>query len=173
MKVLLDMAMSPSGMIARENGQEDWLPEVGWNEFLAEAKKYGNIVMGRETYELVNKFYEHETFDQAEAVHKVVVSRDPDLNLPSGYTVVVSPQAAVEYIKAQGLTTLFLIGSGRLNGSFLEQGLVDEIHLAVTPYLIGKGRSLVGSADFDTPLKLLDVHEISGGRVSLSYEVIE
>ena len=50
MKVILAMAISPNGLIARENGEEDWLPSEGWDEFLIDAKAFKNIVMGRETY---------------------------------------------------------------------------------------------------------------------------
>ena len=50
MKILLDMVISPNGYIAREDGSEDWLPEDGWDEFVALAKKFNNIVMGRETF---------------------------------------------------------------------------------------------------------------------------
>lgn len=43
------MAISPNGLIVRDNGDEEWLPEEGWAEFVKEAMLFNNIVMGRET----------------------------------------------------------------------------------------------------------------------------
>lgn len=48
MKVVLDMATSLNGFIARENGDEDWLPAAGWTDFANQAEQHKNIVMGRE-----------------------------------------------------------------------------------------------------------------------------
>lgn len=57
MKVILDMTISPNGLIARDDGDEDWLPSEGWDDFISEVKHYDNIVMGRETYEQVTTRY--------------------------------------------------------------------------------------------------------------------
>lgn len=173
MKVILDMAISPNGMIARENGDEDWLPAEGWDEFVSEAKKIGNIVMGRETYEIVTRNYQDYNFDSVPVSLKIIVSRKSDFKAPKGYTLARSPNEAIAIVKKHAFKELFLIGGGRINSSFIKDGLVDEIHLTINPYIIGKGRSFVGSEDFDLPLQLLDVKKISGGRVSVSYKVVK
>ncbi len=69
MNVILDMVISPNGFIARENGDEDWLPSEGWDDFVAEAKQYDNIVMGRETYEQVTEKYKDKNFDDVDVQH--------------------------------------------------------------------------------------------------------
>lgn len=173
MKVLLDMVISPNGMIARENGDEDWLPHIGWVEFLAEAKKHNNIVMGRETYQLVTELYDEEDFDAVEADLKVIVSTNKNLQVPPAYTVVSSPEDAVMMVKKKGLKTFYLIGGGKLNNSFIRKGLVDEIHLTICPYIVGRGRSFVGEEDFDLPLELVKAQSISEGRVSLDYKILK
>ena len=173
MHVVLDMAISPTGLIARENGDEDWLPEAGWAEFVAKAKTFNNIVMGRETYELVTKNYEDYNFDNVEVIHKVVVSSQGNLKLPEGYTRVGSPEDAVEYIKSKNQDRLFLIGGGGLNSAFLKRGLVSEIHLTINPYIIGKGRSFVAPVDFESALDLISAGQISGGRVEVKYRVLK
>lgn len=173
MNVVLDMAISPNGMIARENGDEDWLPEEGWNEFLAEAKKYKNIVMGRETYQLVSKNEDDYSFSAVETELKIIVTKDPAFTAPDGYVVVNSPRQAMKVVQEHGLPTLFLIGGGKLNGAFLAQGLVDEIHLTINPYIISKGRLFTGTEDFDLSLELIGSHAISGDRISVQYRVVK
>ncbi len=170
MKIILDMVISPNGMIARENGDEDWLPHVGWVEFLETAKQHGNIVMGRETYELVTKLYEDQNFDNVDAGLKIIVSTK-DFKAPVNYKVVSSPEIAIDLVRSKGMETLYLVGGGKLNNSFIQKGLVDEIHLVVCPYIIGRGRSFVGDEDFDLPLELLEAQKISEDRVALKYRV--
>lgn len=171
MQVILDMVISPNGFIARENGDEDWLPHEGWDDFVAEAKQYDNIVMGRETYEQVTEKYEDENFDNVSVKHKLIVTTNNGFQAPKGYTVVHSPQEAVTYLKDAGAETLFLIGGGKLNAAFARAGLVDQIQFTVTPYIIGKGRPVLAYDDFELGLTLLNVKQLSIGRVRLVYKV--
>lgn len=171
MKVILDMVISPNGFIARENGDEDWLPHEGWDDFVAEAKQYGNIVIGRETYEQITEKYEGENFDNVAVDHKLIVTANKDFKAPEGYTVVYSPEEAMAYLKGAGVETLFLIGGGKLNTAFAKAGLVSQIQFTISPYIIGKGRPVLAYDDFEMGLTLLKVKQLSIGRVRLVYKV--
>lgn len=169
-RVTLSMCVSPNGLIAREDGQEDWLPSVGWDEFLLAAKQFNNIVMGRETYQLVKNLYKNYNFDSVDARHKIIVTRNADFAV-KGYAVVHSPEEAITYLKSQGIEDVLLIGGGKLNSEFIARKLVDEIWLTVAPYIIGKGRPLIAPKDFDLPLRFVACEQLSDGRVQLKYEV--
>lgn len=169
MKVLLDMAISPNGFIAREDGDEDWLPSEGWDEFLVLAKTLDNIVMGRETYEQVTSRYKDYNFDSVECTHKVIITRNKKFVAPPNYTVVHSPEEAISYIEGKGIDKLFLIGGGKLNSQFFKRNLINELQLTINPYIIGKGRSFISSENFDAPLKLVECNKLSGDRVQLKY----
>jgi len=171
MKVILDMAISPNGMIAREDGDEDWLPSEGWDDFLVEAKKFNNIVMGRETYNQVTSRYEDYNFDNVLCDHKLIVTRNSEFKAPSVYTVVNSPQQAIEYLESKNIETLFLIGGGKLNSEFIKLKLVNQIQLTINPYIIGKGRSFIAPEDFDLPLELIETKALSNGRIWARYNV--
>lgn len=171
MKVLLDMAISPNGYIAREDGDEDWLPSDGWDEFLELAKTLNNIVMGRETFEQVTKRYKNYNFNNVECEYKIIVTRDKQFTAPKNYVVVHSPEEAVSFVESRGLGELFLIGGGKLNSEFLKRKLVNTIQLTINPYIIGKGRSFISPEDFDLSLRLVDHKELSKGRVQLKYSV--
>lgn len=171
MKVILDMVISPNGFIARENGDEDWLPSEGWDEFVAEAKSYNNIVMGRETYQQVTEKYEHDNFDSLELDHKLIVTNNTDFQAPAGYAVVHSPEEAIKHLEAAGVTTLYLIGGGVLNAAFAKKRLVDQVQLTIHPYVIGKGRPFLAFGDFEFGMTLLEVSQLSLGRVRLVYKI--
>jgi dihydrofolate reductase len=171
MKIILDMAISPNGFIARENGDEDWLPGENMDDFAPEAKKHNNIVMGRETYQQVTQKYKDKIFDEIDIDHKLIVTNNKSFKAPDGYVVVNSPEESISYLKSKGLDTLFLIGGGKLNASFAKLGLVDQIQFIVTPYIIGKGRPVLDYGDYELGLTLLDVKKLSIGRVRLIYKV--
>ena len=171
MKVILDMVISPNGFIARENGDEDWLPSDGWDDFVAEAKEYNNIVMGRETYKQVTEKYEDENFDNVQVDHRLIVTNNKDFQAPKGYTIVHSPEEAIEHLEKAGVTTLFLIGGGILNAAFAKRRLVNQVQLTVTPYIIGKGRPFLAFDDFEFGMTLLSVKQLGLGRVRLVYKV--
>jgi dihydrofolate reductase len=173
MKVLLDMAISLNGFIAREDGDEDWLPSEGWDEFLELAKRLDNIVMGRETYEQVTARYKDYNFNNVKCRYKVIVTRDTSFKAIDGYLIAHSPEEAIELIASKGLDELFLIGGGKLNSEFIKRKLVNTIQLTINPYIVGKGRSFIAPEDFDLPLKPLGHKELSKGRVQLIYSVLQ
>lgn len=166
------MAISPNGLIARENGDEDWLPGEGWTEFVDEAHRHNNIVMGRNTYEIVTKTYDDYNFDNVEVDYKLILTKDLTFEAPDGYDVVHGPDEAMRFIEGKGLDVLFLIGGGRLNAEFLKRKYVDEIELCINPYIIGKGKSFIFPTEFDQPLELISCKKISNGRVFLRYRCL-
>jgi len=165
------MVISPNGFIARENGDEDWLPHEDWDDFVAEARLHNNIVMGRETYQQVTEKYEHDNFDDVPVDHKLIVTRSTTFQAPTGYVVVHSPKEATHYLETAGVQTPFLIGGGVLNAAFAKENLLDQIQLTVTPYIIGKGRPLLAFDDFEIGMTLLEVTQQSLGRVRMTYKV--
>ena len=171
MNVILDMVISPNGFIARENGDEDWLPSEGWDDFVTEAKKYNNIVIGRETYQQVTEKYENDNFDSVQVEHRLIVTWNADFQAPDGYTVVHSPEEAVKHLQASCVQTLFLIGGGVLNAAFAKKNLLNQVQLTITPHIIGKGRPFLAFDDFEFDMTLLDVKQLSLGRVRLVYKV--
>jgi len=167
------MAISPNGLMAREDGQEDWLPSDNWDDFIVQSKYFGNIVMGRETYELVTKLYPDYNFDNVHIDHKVIVTRNTAFKAPSNYTVALSPEAAMKYIENSGCEEMLLIGGGKLNLEFIKRNLVTHIHLTITPYIIGIGRPFIAAENFDMPLELESSQILSKGRVLLKYKVLQ
>ena len=171
--VLVDLVISLNGLIARENGDEDWLPEDGWEEFLKQIDMYQNIIIGRETYELVKAKYKHENFDAIDTKLKIIISTQPTYKAPgTDYVIVHSPKEAVDLVKEAGLETAYVGGGGKVCAAFLNAGLVDKIRLTVMPYIIPKGRSFVSDLlHEDVSLTLLSSNRKSHGRLVDVYKV--
>lgn len=173
MKTILSMVISVNGMIARVDGWEDWLPHEGWEDMLNDVARYDNIIMGRETYELVMRNYHDGNFDDVTAKCKIIVTRDSRFSAPKPYVVVTTPADAIRKVQKSGLETALLIGGGELNGSFLRDNLVDELHLTVFPYILTDGRPVFGREPFESSLELLSSDRLSLGRVLNKYKVVK
>lgn len=90
----------------------------------------------------------------------------------------VDPAYVLDTLYKQGVKKVLLEGGGRTNWEFLSKCLVDEIILTVTPYVFGRGVSLVEGAGFATTEDMpfaLTLHSIKlcecGQEVVLKYHV--
>lgn len=76
--------------------------------------------------------------DAAERVGAHQVLAIPGLCDEEGAMVLA---AAVQALHARGLSVLFVEGGGVTISRFLSQGLLDRLHLAIAPVIIGEGRA--------------------------------
>jgi dihydrofolate reductase len=66
---------------------------------------------------------------------------------------------------------LWLLGGGALVKAFLDDGLIDEIFLAVHPIVLGRGIPLFPEGTRRTGLRLTDSRGYDSGLVMLTYKV--
>ncbi|MEX0672474.1 MAG: dihydrofolate reductase family protein [Candidatus Paceibacterota bacterium] len=170
MNVILYMAISANGFIARENGDEDFLSHENWNRFCDLANKYNNFIVGRKTYEAVKNWKDGYGFDDLN-MEKIVVSQDASYPLSGSYSLATSPHDALAKLAEKGFQETLLAGGSALNTAFAKAGLIDEIVLNVEPVVIGKGIPLFSSGGFELPIELLDTSKSDTGIATLRYKV--
>jgi dihydrofolate reductase len=169
-RVRFGVAMSLDGYIAGPNGEADWIvmdPEIDFGAIFA---RFDTLVMGRGTFEAMQKM--GQGGGSMPGVRVIVISRSlssgdhPDVSIASDVTRVITD------LKAQKGKDIWLFGGGKLFRSCLELGLVDGIDVAVIPVLLGDGIPFLPSPAPRTRLTLTNrrVYE-SSGIVSLEYEV--
>ena len=122
MQVTLFMAMSLNGLIAREDGKEDFLSDVHWQTFSGLVNKFGCFIVGTKTYQAVKAWPESFGFNDFTNAVRVIVSDDSDFVVDAGYKVAPSPRAALEALQAEGVERALLAGGSTLNSSFLMGG---------------------------------------------------
>ena len=64
---------------------------------------------------------------------------------------------------------VWLMGGGALASSFLEAGCLDEVRIAVVPYVLGRGLSLFARPVEDGRLELVESRPYPTGFVELAY----
>jgi dihydrofolate reductase len=168
LKTLLYMAQSANGCIADHKGQTPW-SDGGWRKFRKAVKACGNLVIGRRTYEIMEKGGD---FDRIGRPYTVIVSRKLRLKPDRNRAVARTPKQALKLLQKAGYLKALIAGGTKLNSSFIERNLVDELVLDVEPFLFGGGTPLLKSRPLMRNLKLLEAKKYQGG-FSLHYKIRE
>ena len=172
-KIIVNLATSADGFVARPDGDLDWLTErpalkgfYGLPEF---ERSIDAKILGRKTYdrslELGARFGKGP-------VHYVFSRRPPSAKVPGGVEFVTEPVAAfAERVRAQAGKNIWMMGGGDIIASFLDANAIDEFILTVVPVFIGEGIPLLAPRHRQVPLHLHGVEQFSDGVVQLHYQV--
>ena len=165
-KVILYIATSLDGFIARKNGSVDWLPEInnskedyGYKEFFDSV---GIVILGNTTYKRVKAPYENKKC--------FVFSRE---NTGKEDNIIYVNSDVKEFIN--GLSddgNIWLVGGANIVKEFLKNNLVDEFIITVFPTLLGEGISLFAEGCGEVQLKLLNIMSYDSGAVQLHYQSV-
>ena len=167
MKVTLYMAITPNGLIAKENDDTSFVSQEDWKRWLRMVKKFRHVVIGRRTYDATSP----EEF-QKNSIY-VVFTHEKTLRkkVPNVMFTDKSPKNILKMLKAKGFKRILIGGGGKLNSEFIKASLVDELYLDVQPAIFGKGIKLFADSDFEKRLSLIGVKKLSKNEVQLQYKV--
>ena len=168
MKAVLYMATTANGFIATNNDETPWSKEE-WKSFAKKVNETKNLIIGRKTHELMLTDNNFDSYKKSVTV--IVVSGKISTN--QKFVFVKSPKEAIAYLKEKGFTKALVAGGGKLNSSFMKEGLVDEIILDIEPIVFGKGIKLFSDNDFETKLMLIKTKKINKNTIQLHYKVIK
>jgi dihydrofolate reductase len=173
-KIIVYIAVSADGYIARPDGGIDWLDRpmpkgnYGMGEFF---KSIDTILWGRKTYtEALERGYSGEKFGLK--VKNYVFSTT--LTGPAAPDVEFVNEPIVPFaqrLRAVKGKDIHMMGGGGLIASFLDAGEIDEFSIHVIPVLIGEGIPLVQPRHRNVPLKLISTKRFPDGVVHLNYTV--
>ncbi|HYC34657.1 MAG TPA: dihydrofolate reductase [Candidatus Paceibacterota bacterium] len=168
MKVILYMAMTANGLIAKKDDDTSWISKEEWDSYSAFIKKTGNCVVGRRTYHILTNQPE---FSELKNISLIVLSTENFETKASNHIIANSPKEALE--KLADFSEVVVAGGGITNAAFLSENLVDEIVLDVEPVMFSKGLPLAYGKDFDKKLKLLKTKPVGESGIQLHYEVVK
>jgi dihydrofolate reductase len=178
-KIIVSIATSADGFIARKDGGIDWLerPQPKGNYGMGEFwKSIDTILWGRKTYELILKFEKEgkSTPDMFGGVRNYAFSRRPPRKVIPGFEFVKEPiKEFAARLRAEEGKNIWMMGGGGIIASFLDAGEIDEFIISVIPVFIGEGIPLIAPRHRTVPLKLLSTKKFSDGVVRLNYAVVK
>lgn len=168
MKVILYMATTLNGLIAKTNDDTSWISKEEWDSYSRITRAAGNLVVGHRTYDILTKQPE---FSEFKDVRLVVVATKPVKLIAQNHHIAESPKRALEILKDS--KEIVVAGGGRLNASFLSEDLVDEIYFDIEPKIFGTGIPVFHGLDFGRNLQLLNVSKVSENEVQLHFKVLK
>lgn len=178
-KIVVSIATSADGFIARKDGAVDWLdrPRPKGEDYGMAAffKSIDTIIYGRKTYDMAVKFVEEgvEIPTDARTIRNYVFSRRrPPKKVMPGFEFVNQPiKEFAQQLRAEKGKNIWMMGGGGIIASFLDEGEIDEFVISVIPVFIGEGIPLIAPGHRTVPLKLLSTKKYSDGVVGLHYAV--
>ena len=176
-KIIVYIATSADGFIARKDGAVDWLdrPRPKGNYGMgAFWKSIDTILLGRKTYDFVVEFVkEGKSVPNMGDIKHYVFSRKPPIKVLPGFEFVKEPiKKFATRLRNQKGKNIFMMGGASLIASFLDAGEIDEFIIHVIPTFIGEGIPLIAARHRTEPLKLLSIKKFSDGVVRLHYAVM-
>jgi dihydrofolate reductase len=170
-KVVLYIAASLDGYIARPDGDVSWLDpyndvDYGYDRFF---EGIGAIIMGSKSYEALREWYYGKTKTFVVTRRTLPVPQGADVELYSG----PFPQLVDKARQVAGGKDVWHFGGGELATAFLNEGLIDEVQLGLIPTLLGEGIPLFHGVAKQASFHLVQSVPFSNGLVILHYSVIK
>ena len=179
-KIIVYIATSADGFIARKDGAVDWLdrPQTEGEDYGMAAfyKSIDTILYGRKTYDTAVKFVEQglEIPTDKRIRNYVFSRRRAPKKVLSGFEFVKEPiKNFAQRLRSENGKDIWMMGGGGLIASFLDAGELDEFIIHVIPTFIGEGIPLMAPRHRTVPLQLLSTKKFSDGVVKLHYAVSE
>ncbi len=176
-RVVLYIAASLDGYIARKDGAVDWLPEEpepdgddhGYAALLESSEA---LVMGRDTYETVLGFGIPWPYA---GIQTYVATRRKDYPTATPLTATTAGDVAdfVRELKGRCRKDIWLVGGAEIIRRLLDEDLVDRIDLTLIPILLGEGIPLFLPGKKESRWRTLGAKTYPSGMVGLSYERID
>ena len=164
-KIILYVATSVDGFIARKNGSVDWLTQYnnlgedfGYKEFLDSVE---TVILGNTTYREFKAPYENK---------KCYVFSRKNTGKENNITYVNTD--VKEF--TDGLSeneNIWLVGGADIAKEFLKNNLIDELIITVIPIVLGEGIHLFAKGVGEHKLKLLNTKFYDSGVVQLHYQL--
>lgn len=185
-KIILGMQITIDGYIEGPNGELDWAikeDEEVWDDLFELHRSVDTLMFGRVMYPDYEKFWldtlanptshtknEIKYAKIVDKMQKIVFSTT--LTKVDWKTTNILKKVILNDIlqmKQQPGNDMIIVGGAKLVSSFLNLGLIDEIHLVLNPLIIGGGKALFKDVKEKMNLKLINVKSFKSGKVLLHY----
>lgn len=166
MKIVLDLALSSDGYIAKKDGDSSWVSERTEDLFKQRIREAGCLVVGKKTFDQYR-----DVIYPVEGAINIVLTRKSHLEHTAGVIYVSAPEEAIKVAKEYKCDGILIAGGSAVSKAFLEKGLIDEIYLSIHPITLGEG--MRPFADMETPsnLTVLDTQDLGDGIRQNHYRI--
>ncbi|MBW8684195.1 dihydrofolate reductase family protein [Chitinophaga rhizophila] len=171
-KIILYIAISLDGFIARKDDDIKWLTEFPYPEnddygYADLLSRIDTTIMGNATYSVVRDSLEPWPYgDKMSYIFTRSAAGEDTDNIKFIRNDI---PAFIDHLQQTPGKDIWLIGGGKLNTLFLQHDWIDEMIIHVIPVIIGEGISLFEGSTFERRFKLEETQTYSTGVVMLRY----
>ena len=181
-KLIVFNMMSLDGFIADSKGDMGWAHKHDdqWNSFVAgNARGEGVLMFGRVTYDMMAGYWPTPMAAQNSPVvakrmnqlQKIVFSQKMDQATWQNSTLLKGELAEeVQKLKQQDGPGLVILGSASIVAQLTDARLIDEYQIAVSPIVLGGGKSMFANLKERANLKPVSSRTFKNGNVFLCYQ---
>jgi dihydrofolate reductase len=171
-KIIVYIATSADGYIARPDGGIDWLerPQPRGGYGIANFwRSIDTILWGRKTYDFAVSMGGVGMYGNVK--HYAFSRRPPADPLPGVQFVSEPIPEFAGKLRAAPGKNIWMMGGAGIIASFLDAGAIDEFSIHVIPVMIGEGIPLAAPRHRNIPLELISLRSYADGVVHLNYRV--
>lgn len=179
-KVILCLAVSFDGLIEGPNGELDWIVfgKDGGSALTSFIEEIDTVLYGRISYEMwgnpeitdASSEFGKDFYGKLASMDRYVFSTTRDMFDGSPTVVTDDAEHLVAHLKSQPGKNIWLYGGASLITTFMNEGLVDELRLAIMPSIIGEGKPLFQNIRNRTDLTLVSVQPSESGVLDVTYK---
>ncbi len=170
-KITIEMACSINGLIATEDGGEDFLSYRGWEIMIELLKEYDVLIWGRKTWDNILSWGEEYLKDLKDINIIILSSKNTQRKEFPNIIYCNSIAHCLEVCEDRKFEKLFISGGAKVNNEFMEKGIVDSIILNYNPFVLNKGIPLFTGSYFENKLKLDKVIKEKEDIVQIHYNI--
>ncbi len=176
-KVVVYIATSADGYIARPDGNVEWLNrraggDYGMREFYPTID---TVLWGRKTYDWALNYFSKsggtEGMFDAKVANYVFAHHPPKSAVKGAHFVTEPVSTFARRLRATPGKNVWLMGGGELIASFLDAGEIDQFDIHIVPVVIGDGIRLIAPRHRDISLRLLATEKYADGVVRVRYAI--
>jgi dihydrofolate reductase len=188
-KIIAALQVSLDGLIEGANGELDWIGS--WDDSFDLLPEIDTCVLGGGMYPGYEQYWlgilanpegvqplTGKVPSKGEVEYARFADKTPHLVLSRTLATVawktahiVRDVAEIRALKQQPGKHIHAVGGASLVSTLMNEGLVDQVRLTVHPLLLGTGKALFKDLEAQHPLGLVATGRLTGGRVSLTYNV--
>ena len=165
MKITLYMAISIAWFIATKDWGSNWISEhdiVIFDKITADSDC---VIVWNNTYHQ----YKWEIYPISQTCNIVVSTKNQE-NVEN-VVFAKNPKEAFDIAKKQWCKDVLLVWGGHINGSFLEENLIDEIVIDIQPIILGEWIKIFEKLTKKIDLDFLEHKEIKWWLNILKYKI--
>ncbi|PCE65536.1 dihydrofolate reductase family protein [Salinivibrio sp. YCSC6] len=177
-EVIVYIAASLDGYIARSDGSIDWLDIAGPDEaeksmadFVKLLESVDCLVMGRKTFNAVKRFNPWPYGELPIVVLSDTLTEVPQIEGANIRVCSAQPAELLRDLESKGFARIYVDGGVTIHG-FLREGLVDRITVATVPVVLGSGKRLFPEKGPEFRLKLESSAVLESGIVKSTYRCL-